>query len=314
MANDSLIHAVTGAFGYSGKYITRLLLSRGIGVRALTNSPDRNTEFQGKVQAFPLDFDDHEGLVASLNGCEVLYNTYWVRFNHRRFTQARAVENTYRLFAAAREAGVHRVVHVSITNPSADSPYEYFSSKAAMEKKLVDSGQSYAILRPAVLFGGADILINNIAWALRRFPIMGVFGRGDYRIQPIHVEDFARLAVEQGSLRDDVIINATGPECFTYRELLSTVAAIIGKKRLIVPVPRFLGWAVAWLVGRFVRDVVLTRQEIGALCDDLLWADSPPSGTTKLTEWACARRDTLGMTYANEMTRRIDRKQSYEKL
>ena len=166
------------------------------------------------------DFDRPERLAKSLAGVSVLYNTYWVRFNHRNFTFAEAVRNSRTLFHAARQAGVERIVHTSITNPSLDSPLEYFRGKAQVEQALKDCGVSAAVLRPAVLFGGHDILINNMAWTLRHLPVFGLFGRGDYRLQPIHVEDFASLAVAAGRQRDNVTINAIGPETFTYRELL----------------------------------------------------------------------------------------------
>lgn len=171
---------VTGAFGYSGKYIAQRLLECGCVVRTLTDSPQRNNPFGDVVSAEPFHFDEPKKLIESLKGVSVLYNTYWVRFNHQDFTFADAVDNTKILFDSARQARVERIVHVSITNPSLDSTLEYFRGKAQLEEALVCSGMSYAILRPAVLFGREDILINNIAWFLRRFPVFGVFGRGHY--------------------------------------------------------------------------------------------------------------------------------------
>src|SRR6185369_6716436 len=217
------LQVVTGAFGYSGKYITEQLLNKGLPVRTLTNSPDRPHSFGPRVEVFPLKFDDPKALAQSLDGAEVLYNTYWVRFNHKDFKQSQAVENTLKLFAAAKQAGVKRVVHVSITNPSEDSPFEYFRSQAKLEKALTESGMTYAILRPAVLFGKEDILINNIAWMLRRFPIFGVFGSGRYRLQPMFVGDFAALAVEQGQRELNKVIDAVGPETYTYRDLVNAI-------------------------------------------------------------------------------------------
>ena len=213
------LHAVTGAFGYSGKYIARRLLDAGQRVITLTNSIDRANPFGGQIPAYPFSFDRPDELARALDGVEVLYNTYWVRFNHPLFTHADAVRNTLSLFDAARRAGVRRVVHISITNPSEDSPLEYFSGKARLERGLRESGLSYAILRPTVLFGKEDILINNIAWALRHLPVFGVFGDGSYRLQPIYVDDLAELCVAGGAGQENVVVNAIGPETFAYREL-----------------------------------------------------------------------------------------------
>jgi NADH dehydrogenase len=304
-------HAVTGAFGYSGKYITRQLLNRGLDVLTLTDSPNRRNPFGGAVRAEPFHFDQPERLVQSLRGVDVLYNTYWVRFNHRGFRMADAVRNTRVLFDAARRACVRRIVHVSITNPSADSPLEYFRGKAQLEQALKESGVSYAILRPAVLFGREDILINNIAWVLRRFPVFGVFGRGDYRLQPIYVDDLASLAVQQGSLREDTLVNAIGPETFTYRGLVEEIGRIIGRPRRVVSVPPWFGYAVGSVLGRLLGDVLITRDEIRGLTADLLYVDAPSAASTRLTDWARSHAADLGGHYANELARRRDRRSDY---
>ena len=304
------IHAVTGAFGYSGRYIARRLFCAGKVVRTLTNSPDRTGEFQeqlrgGQLQVFPLSFDHPERLAESLQDVSVLYNTYWVRFNHRNFKHSIAVENTLKLFEAAKKAGVKRIVHTSITNPQPDSPLEYFSGKAVLERALIESGIAYTILRPTVLFGDEDILINNIAWMLRRFPVFGVFGDGQYRLQPVYVDDFASLAIQGGTSSDNAIINAIGPETFSYRELVATMAQIIrGKKLPMVSIPDHLGLMVGNLIGLFTGDVVITKAEIEGLKSNLLCVDTPPTGTTRLTDWLHEHRHTVGIRYASELSRR----------
>ncbi len=308
------LHAVTGAFGYTGRYIAQRLLDSGVEVIALTNSVNRANPFGAKVRAVPFDFDKPDRLTESLRDVGVLYNTYWVRFNHKLFTFADAVKNSRTLFKAAKRAGVERIVHVSITNPSEDSPLEYFSGKAKVESALKQSGVSYAILRPAVIFGGQDILINNIAWAIRTMPVMGVFGDGQYKLQPIHVEDMASLAIQRGAMREDEVVDAIGPETFTYRGLIETIGRIIGVKRPIIRAGPTLGYLVAWVMSKFVGDVMLTKDEIRGLMAGLLCTDSPSAGRIRLTEWMAEHRDTLGRKYANELSRRTNRDKAYEEL
>ena len=310
MNNDK--HAVTGAFGYSGKYIAGRLINEGHEVITLTNSLNRKNPFGDKIQVYPFNFDDPAKLIKSLEGVSVLYNTYWVRFNHKTFTHAHAVRNTEILFKAAKEAGVKRVVHISITNPSPDSPLEYFSGKARLEKSLIESGLSYAILRPTVLFGKEDILINNIAWGLRHLPVFGVFGDGRYRMQPIYVDDLAELAIKHGKESDNVIINAIGPETFTYRGLVKNIGEIIGKHRPVVSVPPGIGYITSWIIGKIVNDVMITREEIKGLMANLLYVESPPAGTTRLTDWVKKHSDTLGLQYTSELARRTDRESEYK--
>jgi len=307
-------HVVTGAFGYSGQYIARRLLAAGHRVRTLTGSIRRHNPFGDAVEVHPFQFDRPEAMAESLHGAAVLYNTYWVRFNHKHFRHSEAVENTLALLTAAQLAGVPRVVHVSITNPSEDSLLEYFRGKARLERALVESGLSHAILRPAVLFGREDILVNNIAWCLRRFPVMGVFGDEQYRLQPIYVDDLARLAVEQGGRTENCTIDAIGPETFTYRELVKTIGQIIGRPRPIVGVPPAVGYWVGRAVGAWMGDVMITREEIRGLMAGLLAVDSPPTGETRLTDWATEHADTLGHRYASELARRCNRQEAYERL
>ena len=307
-------HVVTGAYGYSGKYITARLLAQGKQVHTLTNSTYRANPFGDRITASPYHFTDPQKLVASLEGTSVLYNTYWVRFDHRDFTYRTAVENTISLFAAAKKAGVRRIVHISITNPSLDSELEYFSGKAQLEQELMNSGISYAILRPTVLFGEEDILINNIAWVLRRMPIFGVFGDGNYRLQPIYVDDLAKIAVQEGSGEENIIIDAIGPETFTFRGLVKEIGEIIGKRRAIILIHPELGYLVGSLLGKVVGDVFLTREEIAGLMQNLLYTNSAPLGETRLTLWAGEHADTLGLRYSSELARRRNRKLDYKNL
>jgi uncharacterized protein YbjT (DUF2867 family) len=308
------IHIVTGAFGYSGKYIATSLIEAGYEVRTLTNSPNRANPFGNKIKATPYHFENYEKLVESLQGAHVLYNTYWVRFNYRDFQYATAVRNTHLLFRAAKAAGVNRIVHISIANPSEDSPLEYYSGKAKLERALIESEISYAILRPTVLFGKEDILINNIAWMLRKFPVFGIFGDGNYRLQPIFVDDLAKLAIEQGRQTENVIIDAVGPETFTYREMVEMIGEIISKPRPIISIPDSIGYLISWVIGIFVNDVPITHDEIEGLKANLLFTTSTPVGSTKLSDWVIENSTTLGKRYTSELARRKNRLKAYENL
>jgi uncharacterized protein YbjT (DUF2867 family) len=303
--------AVTGAFGYSGRYITHRLLQVGHEVITLTNSPKRPNPFGTNVKAFPFNFDEPGKLCDSLRGVDALINTYWVRFDHRLFTHGQAVANTKVLFSAAKEAGVKRIVHVSITNPDSTSALPYFRGKAELESSLRALGISYCIIRPTVLFGKEDVLINNIAWSLRHLPVVGVFGDGGYRLQPIYVDDLAQAAAQKVSENRDEVVEAIGPETFTYRELVARIGRAISVKRPIISVPPIVGYWSCRLVGLFVGDVVITREEIRGLMEDRLYVDATPLGATRLTDWIARHRDTLGRCYTSEMARRVDRSSRY---
>ncbi len=306
---------VTGAFGFTGKYITKKLLDLGHEVCTLTNSTKRENPFGEKVKAFPYNFENPAQLEKNLKGCNVLYNTYWVRFNHPPlFTFKEAIDNSIVLFNSAKNAGIKKIVHVSITNPSINSPLEYFRGKAILENALKELGIPYSILRPGVIFGKEDILINNIAWFLRKFPVFGIFGKGDYKLQPIYVEDFAELAVNAGKSNENLVVDAVGPETFTYRELVETIGEIIGKKRIIIPISPWLGYFIGKIVSKITGDIIITKDEIKGLMSNLLFTNSPPSGKKKLTEYLKENANSVGMKYRSELKRRIDRQSSYGEL
>jgi len=298
------LNVVTGAFGFTGRYITSHLLEQGKKVRTLTNHAEQSNAFADKVEAIPLNFDDADALAGSLEGAAVLFNTYWIRFPWHGITFERAVTNSRTLIEAAKRAGVPRLVHISITNASEDSPLRYFLGKGIVERAISSSGISHAIVRPALIFGSGDILINNIAWLLRKFPFFAIPGAGDYRLQPVFAEDLARIAVEAAAQSGDLAIDAVGPEVFRFNELVDLIARIVGSRARIVHVSPQLALFLASLVGRITHDMTLTRDEIRGLMADLLVSDSQPTAPTRLSEWLQANRATIGTSYASELARR----------
>jgi len=299
--SERVLSAVTGAFGFTGACITRRLLAMGEGVVTLTGHPNRPNEFGDSVQVKPFNFDNPAQLVESLQGISTLYNTYWIRFAHGELTFEKAVANSKVLIRAAEDAGVRRMVHVSITNPSPDSRLPYFRGKAEVEKTIAESKLSYAILRPAVLFGDQGILINDIAWFLRRLPVFAIPGSGQYRLQPIFVEDLADLAVEWGRKDESVILDAVGPEAPTFDELVRQIRGAIGSRTLIVHVPPALALVGTNVLGRIVGDVVLTPDEVMGLEANLLVSDREPLGKTRLSQWIESNAEWLGTQYMSEL-------------
>ena len=297
------MNAVTGAFGYTGKYITRRLLTLGEPVITLTGHPDRPNEFGSNVKAFPFRFDDPKAMAESLAGVRVLYNTYWIRFDRRNKTHETAVANTRALLRAAEIAGVERVVHISITNPDSASPLPYFRGKALLEEEIRKAGFSYAIVRPTVLFSVEDILINNIAFLLRKLPLFLIPGSGQYRLQPVYIEDLAGLVVEAGRSSRNVVIDAVGPEIFSFEELVRLLAQAVRSRAAILHAPSGLALAATRILGAVFRDVVLTRDELDGLMADLLVSRSAPTGATCLSRWLLDHTTALGTRYASELDR-----------
>ena len=299
--------AVTGALGFSGRHIAGRLLGLGHEVLNLTNHPERPHTFGRPLATAPLTFDDPQALSASLRGVDTLFNTYWVRYAHRGADHRGAVRNSTILFNAAANAGVRRIVHASIANADAASPLPYYRGKAHVEKALSLAGPSYAILRPAVLFGDEPILVNSIAWLLRRFPVFAVARDGRYGIQPTHVEDLAELAVDRGAICESSVEDAVGPEAFTFDEFVRLIRAAVSSRALIVHVPSSWVLLAAKLLHPLVRDVLITREEIEGLTAGLLVSRQPALGHRRFSEWVADAGPWLGRRYLSEVGRHFDR-------
>jgi len=299
------LNVVTGALGYTGRYITRALLERGARVRTMTAHPSRPNPFGDRLEIAPLDFAAPESLAKGLEGASTLFNTYWIRFPYRGATFETAVENTRELLRAARSVGVRRIVHISITSAAEDSPLPYFRGKGVVERESAESGLSYLILRPTLIFGLEDVLVNNLAWLVRRFPLFAIPGRGDYRVQPVFVGDLATLAVAGAPGPDNRIADAFGPEIYTFRDFLRTLARALGHTMLIVPTPPRLALLFSRFIGYALGDVTLTRDEIDGLMASLLVSNDPPTCPTAFSSWLQNNAGLMGGTYTSELAKRF---------
>lgn len=306
-----MVDVVTGAFSFTGRAIAELLLERGRSVRSLsrprmTSAADTSLESdsQSRIGVAELQFADTRALTESLRGAGTLYNTYWIRFPHGGSTFERAVANTLTLLRCARDAGVRRIVHVSVTNPSRDSPLPYFRGKAELEDAVRASPLEHAIVRPTLVFGPNDILVNNIAWVMRHFPVFLVPRDGSYRVQPVSVEDVARLCVDAAPGAE---FDAAGPETYTFDELARLIRAAAGGRARILHTPAPLALGLARLVGAARRDVILTREETLGLMDSLLVSHAAPTASDSFRAWLEANADSLGRRYVSELARNYRR-------
>jgi NADH dehydrogenase len=297
----SELDVVTGAFSYTGRYIAEELLARDRRVRTLTRRPHPTDSLAPLVETAPLVFDD--SLVESLRGADTLYNTYWVRFERGETTFDAAVANIGTLLGAAARAGVRRIVHVSVANPASKSPYPYFRGKAHAEELVQRSGISHAIVRPTLVFGAENILINNIAWILRRAPLFLMPGDGTYEVQPVSVEDTARICVDAGMAAGDLTIDAAGPARQSFESVVRLIATAVKSRARIHTAPAWLALGGSRMFGLLVRDVVLTRDELESLMAGLLVSDEPALGRDRLDDWLLANAATIGRSYQSELRR-----------
>ncbi|HKZ43719.1 MAG TPA: NAD-dependent epimerase/dehydratase family protein [Anaerolineales bacterium] len=297
---------VTGSFGYIGKYITRRLLATGRQVRTITTHPNKPNPFGSQVQAFPYEFNRPSELLRSFDGVDTLYNTYWIRFPHDDQTFESALANTRVLFECARKAGVSKIVQISVTHASPRSDLPYYQGKGIQEKMLTDLDIPHVIVRPTLVFGQEDILVNNIAWLIRKFPIFPVFGDGNYRVQPVYVEDLAQIAVNLADAPSGTVVDAIGPEIHSFKDFLELIADTLSRRTRLIHVPASIGILMGKIIGPFVGDNILTKNELRGLMEEYLVSRNTPNGETRFSEWLQINRDTVGTVYTSEIGRHFD--------
>jgi NADH dehydrogenase len=297
------MNVVTGAFGYIGKYIARRLLDLGEPVRTITTHPNKPNPFGSAVEAFPYHFERPDRLIDSLSGATTLYNTYWIRFEYGGATFKQAVQNTQTLFECARRAGVRKIVHISVTQASIQSRLPYYQGKGRQEQALIDSGISYSIIRPTLVYGLEDILVNNIAWLIWKFPFFPIFGSGRYRLQPIFVGDLASIAVSSAAEPGSISLDAVGPEVYTFEEMVGLMASRIKPGVRLVHLAPSTGIFLGQLLGLGLGDIILTRDELQGLMDELLTSEQTPNGASRFSEWLEANKERIGRSYSSEIGR-----------
>jgi len=298
---------ITGASGFIGGAISHRLIGRDE-IRSLTSHPEKN-RFGERVQSFAYDFDAPMRMEEAFRGVDVFVNSYYVRFNYGRATFELAVDRTRELIALARLAGVRKIVHVSVSNADERSDLPYYSNKGRIERLVRESGLDYTILQPAIVVGPGDILVNNIAFFLRRLPVFTIFERGDYRVQPITVDAFADLAIEAIDAIDGPHGNATlpvaGPRDWIFLDLVRAVHAAVGSRARIVHAPAALALAGLKVAGLFLGDVVLTPDEVKGLTREYLYVERPLRRGADFAEWLAQPgvASTLGRRYQSELAR-----------
>lgn len=295
-----MLNLVTGAFGFTGKYIANLLIKKGEKVRTLTSKTDINNE---NIEVFQYNFKDKEYLIKAMSGAEKLFNTYWIRFPYKGLTFEKVVYRTKILIDCAKEAGIKKIIHISITNANSKSKFKYFKYKGIIEEMIKDSKIDYFIIRPTVIFGKESILINNIAWFLRKFPFFVVFGKGKYLVQPIYVEDFAKIAVFESNNSVNKIVDIVGPEIFEFKKMVKLIKTKISSKCKILYLPSFLFQIFISILNFLTKDVVLTTEELKALKENLLYSKEEPIGQKKFTDWIEENKFNIGKEYFSELLR-----------
>jgi len=306
--------AITGANSYTGRYISKILLAStdtNFKIRNLTNSPNRKHDLGEKAfETMPLAYHDTSQMAKILEGTDVLFNTYWVRYNdYKGITREQSIQNSKNIVDAAKMAGVKKIVYSSHTQTSLDSPLQYIRGKAEVEQYIRESGLEYGFVKPCCIFGDTpdeSIVINNISYFMRTFPVFPVSGdASSYHLQPVHVRDLAELMVDCATdpAKTSHEVDAVGHK-FTVNELLTTIKDTLGLRRLIVNhVPIDVCYYGTKPIDLIFNDKFIERDDLLLMSSGITCSLEPPTGKRKLTDFLEKYKDTIGRRYISSNAR-----------
>ena len=239
---------VTGGTGFVGRYVVKELINSGHKPYLLIRDPAKARELFGdEVAITEVDFFSKDSLRKALkeSGAKYIVHLIGILFEMPRkgitFEKVH-FEIPKNLYEVAMEEGVKKIVHMSSLGTSDKAPSKYHSTKRKAEKFLMETGISYVILRPSLILGPEQKLFADMDRITRLFPVVALPGSGSYRFAPISVRDVARCFARALTRRktDNSIYALCGPAEVTFKKLLEDTFRIMGRKVLLMPLPRTL--------------------------------------------------------------------------
>jgi uncharacterized protein YbjT (DUF2867 family) len=236
---------VFGGSGFVGRYVVRELAKTGMKVRVAVRRPNEALFLKaagevGQVAPMQANVRDDASVAAAVDGADLVVNLVGILFPHgpQKFDAIHR-EAAGRIAAAARDAGVSRLVHLSAIGADNASPSEYGRSKAAGEAAVSAAFPDATIIRPSVVVGQEDGFFNLFATVARLSPVLPLIGGGETKFQPVSVSDVAAAVVAVATRPESAgrIYEIGGPRIYSFRQLMDMMLAETGRRRLLVPVP-----------------------------------------------------------------------------
>jgi NADH dehydrogenase len=255
---------VFGGSGFLGRRVVERLLDLGFSVRVATRHPQPQN--RDRLTSLAADVNRDAAVAAAVEGCFGVVNavSLYVENAGQTFDSVH-VEAAGRVARQAKAAGVARLTHVSGigADPASGSPY--IASRGRGEDAVRQAFPAACLVRPAVMIGPDDAFVVPLGRLLRRVPVFALFGRGDTRLQPVHVEDVA-----YGIARSFVIdapaplYELGGPQIYSYRELLELLRSRLGARTVLLPLP-FSLWHGLAAVAERLPSPPITRNQVALM-------------------------------------------------
>ncbi|MSO94441.1 MAG: complex I NDUFA9 subunit family protein [Thermoleophilia bacterium] len=258
---------VTGATGFVGGHVVRMLAKAGERVRALVRDASGAEALDGvECELVRGDVTDPASLRAAVEGCTAVVHLVAILTGKSDDFERVMIGGTRNLLDAAGTAGVRRFVQMSALGTSEETKdtVPYYRAKWAIEEAVRDSGLGYAILRPSFVFAGDGGALAQFTRIAKLAPVTPVIGSGKQRLQPIWADDLARAVALALRSSDDLLVELGGPDVVDWNEFWSQLKTALGTRRPSLHVPFWLMRSQAVLLERLPRPPV-TRDQLRML-------------------------------------------------
>ncbi len=271
LADKGLV-TVFGGSGFLGRHVVRALLKRGWRVRAAVRRPDLAGYLQplgmvGWVQPIQANLRYRWSVDRAVENVDAVVNlTAIMTPSGRQSLEAVNVFGARAVAEAARGAGLDRVVHVSALGADPEAPSAYGRSKAAGEAGVFETLPDSVVMRPSVMFGPEDHFFNRFAGMAQMSPALPLVGGGKTLFQPVFAGDVASAIADavEGKARPGTVYELGGPEVHSFRDCMEIMLEVIGRKRMLVPLPWPVARAMASVL-QFVPGKPLTPDQVRQL-------------------------------------------------
>ncbi len=263
---------LTGASGYVGNYILRDLVKAGYEVNCLIRKgSEKKLRMKGKkIKIFYGDITDSAAVAKAMKGCKAVINLVAIRREHRKQTFENVIfGGTKNCVDAAKKHGIKRFIQMSVLGAKRNAETKFWQAKWEAEEYVRKSDLTYTIFRPSFIFSKEDISINEFARLIKKFPVFPIFGDGEYKSQPVYVEDVSAAFAKAIKLRDveNGIFEVGGPKKYTFNELIATLETLVNKKVVKLNVLLWIAYPIVSLI-QFLPNAPITMGELKMLTRD----------------------------------------------
>lgn len=276
--------AITGGTGFVGRHLAQSLLADGHTVVLIARGKDQrdpSVNSEPGVTVVYCDVSEQSSLATALQGCDAVAHCAGINreLGEQTFQKVH-VEGTRVVVEAAKAAAVNKILLISFLRARENGPSKYHRSKAAAEEVVRNSGINYTILKPGVIYGKGDHMLDHLSHAFYSVPIFGLVGLKEKQVAPLAVQDLIvvmKEALVNGGMPNETLY-LIGPQHMTLSTAVKTVAKVVGREPVYFRMPIFCHLVMAWMLEHIMTIPLVSIAQIFILSEGVT-EPAPPCST-----------------------------------